>query len=91
VLVAPDRPAVDASDAGNLALGGVALQQCADRGSLVGFQDIHSLAFPIGEDQNLVSRQQVPAAPVFTPCPRSNQVGEFEVTTGRSLHFYVFL
>jgi hypothetical protein len=45
---------------------------------LVGFQDIHSLAFPLGRPE-LLSCQQVPAAPAFTPCPRSTQVGEFAV------------
>jgi len=29
-----------------------------------------------------LSCQQVPATPAFTPCPRSIQVGEFEVATG---------
>ena len=77
-LVAPDRLTVDASDARDLALGAAALEQRVDGGPLVGFQDIHSLAFPRGRPE-LLSCQQVPAAPALTPCPRSTQVGEFGV------------
>ena len=77
-LVAPDRLAVYAGNAGDLALGRAALEQRVHRRLLVRFQDIHSLGFPRGRP-DLVSCQQVPAAPAFTPCPRSNQVGEFDV------------
>ena len=77
-LVAPDRLAVDASDARDLALGAAALEQRVDSGPLVGFQDIHSLAFPRGRPE-LLSCQQVPAAPALTSCPRSTQVEEFGV------------
>jgi hypothetical protein len=61
-------------------LGRAALEQRVDRRLLVRFQDIHSLAFPRGRP-DLVSCQQVPATPAFTPCPRSTQEGEFDVTT----------
>jgi hypothetical protein len=50
LVVAPDRLAIDARDAGDLALRCVALQQCLYGGALVGLQDIHSLAF-LGEDR----------------------------------------
>ena len=70
--------AVDAGDAGNLSLWGVALQQRDDSGALVGFQDIHSLAFLRGRPEH-ASCQQVPTVSALRPCPRSIQVGEFEV------------
>lgn len=77
-MVTPDGLAVDSGDARDLALGAATLEQRVDGGPLVGFQDIHSLASPRGRPE-LLSCQQVPAAPAFTPCPRSTQVGEFEV------------
>ena len=78
LAIASDRLAVDAGDAGDLALWGIALEQCLYGGALIGLQDIHSWAFPQGRPE-LASCQQVPTAPAFTPCPRSVQVGEFEV------------
>ena len=77
-VVAANGFAIDARDAGNLALWGVALQQCDDGGALVGFQDIHSLAFLRGRPEH-ASCPQVPTVSALRPCPRSIQVGEFEV------------
>jgi hypothetical protein len=45
---------------------------------LVGFQDIHSLAFLRGRPEH-ASCPQVPTVSALRPCPRSIQVGEFEV------------
>ena len=78
LVVAANGFAVDAGDAGNLALGGVALQQRDDGSALVGFQDIHSLAFLRGRPEH-ASCPQVPTVSALRPCPRSIQVGEFEV------------
>ena len=47
-------------------------------GALVGFQDIHSLAFLRGRPEH-ASCPQVPTVSALRPCPRSIQVGEFEV------------
>jgi hypothetical protein len=77
-MVAANGFAVDAGDAGNLTLWGVALEQCDHRGALVGFQDIHSLAFLRGRPEH-ASCPQVPTVSALRPCPRSIQVGEFEV------------
>lgn len=77
-MVAANGFAVNASDAGDLTLGGVALQQRDDGSALVGFQDIHSLAFLRGRLEH-ASCQQVPTMSALKPCPRSIQVGEFEV------------
>ena len=55
-----------------------ALQQRDDSGALVGFQDIHSLAFLRGRPEH-ASCQQVPTVSALRTCPRSIQVGEFEV------------
>ena len=52
-----------------------------DGGALVGFQDIHSLAFLRGRPE-LASCQQVPTVSALNPCPRSIQVGDFEVAKG---------
>ena len=77
-MVAANGFAVDAGDAGDLTLWGAALQQRDDGGALVGFQDIHSLAFLRGRPEH-ASCPQVPTVSALRPCPRSIQVGEFEV------------
>ena len=77
-MVAANGFAVDTGDAGNLALWGVALQQHHHSGALVGFQDIHSLAFLRGKPEHAY-RSQVTTVSALKPCPRSIQVGEFEV------------
>ena len=46
LVIAPDRVAIDARDASDLALRGIALQQRLCEGALIGFQDIHSFVLP---------------------------------------------
>jgi len=70
--------AVDAGDAGNRSLWGVVIDQCDQSVKLVGFQDIHTLAFLQGRLEHACC-QQVPKVYELRPYTQTIQVGEFEV------------
>jgi len=74
-LVASDGLAVNARDAGDLSLRGIALQRCVDRGALVGFQDIHSFGPPSGKTGTVVLRTGASNASVYTLSPISSGGG----------------
>ena len=94
ITVAPDRLAVDASDAGDLSLGRTAFEQRHDRRLLVGFQDIHSLAFPRGRPSSMCPANRCRRRRPLSPVPdqlrwgslRWPSLGEFGWPSGACDH-----